>query len=119
VIGSLYAGAGTGPGSGVRRTPGRRAGTGLPAVPAPIVAVPPGGTGATAAAAGGDGGGPDPTAARPPLIATNAPAAPPASSRATPASGTSRDGVGTGGPLGANSSVNAPASFSARRLARS
>lgn len=46
-----------------------------------------------------------PIAARPPLIARKAPATPPARSRVTPVTGTMRDGVGTGGPLGRNSSV--------------
>jgi hypothetical protein len=116
----LRIGAGTGPGSGVRAAPGRRGGGWLGAAPdgLPFGAEE---VGAGAAAAGAlDGCGSSVvTAARPPLIATNTPAAPPASSSATPVSGTSRDGVGTGGPLGANSSVNAPASFAARRVAMS
>jgi hypothetical protein len=52
-------------------------------------------------------GGPSgpPSAATPPLIARKAPAAPPARSRVTPVSGTTRDGAGTGGRPGSNSSV--------------
>ena len=117
VIGTLTIGAGIGPGPGLRWAPGRRAGAWLGAADGVVVPVP----GSAGAAAGGGvgAGGAESTAARPPLIATNAPAAPPASNNATPVSGTSRDGVGTGGVPGANSSVNATASLAARRLARS
>jgi hypothetical protein len=115
----LRIGAGTGPGCGVRTAPGRRAGGWLGAALAGGVAVADVGAGAAAAGALDGSGSSAVTAARPPLIATNTPAAPPASNSATPVSGTSRDGVGIGGALGANSSVNAPASFSARRVAMS
>jgi hypothetical protein len=66
-------------------------------------------------------GGPSgpPIAARPPEIARNAPAAPPIRSRVTPVSGTMRDGTGTGGRRGSNSSVNAPVNLAARCVERS